>query len=484
MNTLRLLIALSLSLVSACASYEPTSAPVPAALPASAEAESEGGVAITAKVYRNPSGKEQAFDTDFDEAGIIAVQVSVRNGAMRPVRVRRSDMTLRLGSGREISTISGSSAAMRVEEEGSVIGAALAFGLVGALIASSAEDSAKQARVADYGGKEFQDAHLLPGAVATGFVFFAPAEGTPPFRTANLVVRLNDDATSATYSASVPLNGIGFGVSSPELAAAATVTVAAPAPDLATTATYSTPPTQGMIGQYVHAASGMVLPRNTGPFWRTRVSEPTVDGKAMLIADYEGSTPDGPVTAMIRIFPSEVEQVGTGIGAAPPSGDRWCEAQRESVKTAVIEARNGRMTAERLVTSTRPGTLHPGQMMAFEYDYGASAIEEHYYLFCNVGAGWALSQRLMFPRGHVDPAAETAFLQHAPGMPTQGATRQLPPPQANHNAEVTPLVGTPVEVISPNADEASRKAGSPADIYCRPSASALGVCGHSDPNSR
>ena len=88
----------------------------------------------------------------------------------------------------------------KVGESGSVVGAAIAFGIIGMLAASSAEEKARTARMADYKDKAFKEALLGPNESAHGFVFFIPPRGTESFDKAKLRVRFVDfDAAGFTF---------------------------------------------------------------------------------------------------------------------------------------------------------------------------------------------------------------------------------------------------------------------------------------------
>jgi hypothetical protein len=476
MNLRPCLIAILLaSVTSGCASYQPTSAPVLAipASTASSVADSGPALSIAARLHRNPAGKEELFDTDLDEAGIFAVQLSIRNGTGRTVAVSRSDMTLRLSNGREIGTVSGASVAQRVDEEGSVIGAALAFGLVGLLVASSAEDSAKRSRVSDYNNKEFKDEILAPHESTSGFVFFAPVAGTSSFNSADLIVRPYDAASGAVQTAVVPLSGFGGGRTPAAVAA-----VSVPAPALAATAMAAAPPAMGgpvaSADAYVHAPSGLAFPREAGDFRRVRVSEPSVGGQSLLIADYEGHTAAGSAQATVRVLRPDA----LGAGGAPA---QWCDEQMATVADSVVAARQGTQTAARDVALARGGGMVAGRMMAFRYDFAGQSVDDHFYLFCDIGGGWALSQRLTFPQGEIAPAALEAFVHQVPaaGHATMSPApmRVAAPSVAPGGSTVTPQTGTPIRDTLP-ATPAAEPTGD-----CRPSFGFLGegYC-NNDPN--
>ncbi len=185
----------------ACASYEPSSNPLPAAME-SRHSASEGGYRVDVDPYVERERQKAAFDADFGEAGMMVIRILVANQTPKPVLVRRSDVLLALPGGRRLGAVSGHSAATRVGESGSVFGAYLAFGLIGALAASNAEDSARSARITDYESKAFKDATVAPDREAGGFLYFALPAGTGTVDEARLEVRFVDvdSATSSDWA--------------------------------------------------------------------------------------------------------------------------------------------------------------------------------------------------------------------------------------------------------------------------------------------
>ena len=180
-------------------------------------------VAVGADPYAEPDRQQSIFAADLiGEAGVVPIQVLVQNHGPRPMKVRRSDITLefpetRLGPidpytvvallmpGRYPSSGSSESSGLP-KPVGPVDATALGLGLlvllvvlpffIPALIAESAEAKAREARRADYQAKEFQDAILDTNTVAHGFVYFYPfpfyADPALRLSEATLVVRVAD----------------------------------------------------------------------------------------------------------------------------------------------------------------------------------------------------------------------------------------------------------------------------------------------------
>ena len=201
-------VALCGLLLSACASYTPSSAPVPE--PRLSDWVGDASYAVAVDPYAEPERQKATFDADLDEADVIAIQVMTRNLEGRPARVRSSDMILELPQGRTLSPSGITSVVNKVGESGSVVGSALAFGIIGALAASSAEENARNARTADYREKAFKDATLAQNDSTHGFVFFIPPKGTEPFDRAMLRVRFIDFDTATSKIVQVPVNGLAY----------------------------------------------------------------------------------------------------------------------------------------------------------------------------------------------------------------------------------------------------------------------------------
>ncbi len=119
-------------------------------------------------------------------------------------------MVLALPDGTQLTTASASAAAAKLESSGGVIAAGLAFGVVGVLVAGSAADKARAARLEDYRRKEFQDVNLRKDESAYGFVYFMPPTGIPAFTEALLVVRVVDFEEGTSFVVRLPVNGLRF----------------------------------------------------------------------------------------------------------------------------------------------------------------------------------------------------------------------------------------------------------------------------------
>lgn len=195
--------ALIVPFLAACASYTPSSAPVPE--PIATEWSIEDTVAVAVDPYSDAKRQMATFDANLNSADVIAMQVVAQNRGPQPMLIRPSDMVLELPGGRKLSPSGITTVVNKVGERGSVVGASIAFGLIGAIVASNAEESARNARTADYKEKAFKDTTMAANDEAHGFVFFIPPRGTAAFDQATLQVRFIDldAATSKVVRASV-----------------------------------------------------------------------------------------------------------------------------------------------------------------------------------------------------------------------------------------------------------------------------------------
>jgi hypothetical protein len=104
MSTQTLTLSLLGLLLGACASYTPSSAPVPE--PAPAEWIIQNTLAVAADPFEDAESQSATFDADLNEADVISIQVIVENRGPQAVLVRPSDMILELPDGKKFSPAS------------------------------------------------------------------------------------------------------------------------------------------------------------------------------------------------------------------------------------------------------------------------------------------------------------------------------------------------------------------------------------------
>jgi len=200
----------SLIPLTGCASYTPSSAPIPKGADMLAW-HAEGGLAVGADPYVDLGEQEAVFDVNLMAGGVLAINILVQNDSDRQLLVRRTDILLVLPDGTQLRPAGASLAASKMESgAGGVIGAALAFGILGLLVAQSARDKADTARHTDYMSKEFKDATLGKGESAYGFVYFIPPLGTPSFNEGTLKVRWVDTKEGTSTTIRLALSGLRF----------------------------------------------------------------------------------------------------------------------------------------------------------------------------------------------------------------------------------------------------------------------------------
>jgi hypothetical protein len=119
-------------------------------------------------------------------------------------------MILELPDGKKFSPSGITTVVNKVGESGSVVGAAIAFGIIGVIAASGAEEEARTVRTADYKEKSFKETTLGQDESAHGFIFFIPPRGTEPFDKATLRVRFIDFDSATSEIVEVPLSGLNY----------------------------------------------------------------------------------------------------------------------------------------------------------------------------------------------------------------------------------------------------------------------------------
>lgn len=198
---------LILVVLAGCASYTPHSVPVPRSdtMPAW---QIENSMAVGADPYVQPDRQDAVFDGDLRAAGILPIQVLLQNNGYRRLLIRRSNITLILPDGRQISPVGATAVAVKVPAKGG--GWGYVPGIYGLVAESMAEDKARQGRVADYRDKELQDVTLVKGESAHGFVYFAPPPGTTTFTKATLTVPVVDIEEGASFIIRLQLSGLGL----------------------------------------------------------------------------------------------------------------------------------------------------------------------------------------------------------------------------------------------------------------------------------
>ncbi len=189
-------------LLSGCASYTPTAAPAEQATDSDLVFNADG---YGAKIdpYIDEQRQKQYFNADFTKAGFLVVDVVVKNEGKDPIDVKPYDIYLVFPGGNQMAPLAGQVVATQIDENGSIVGSVLMFGVVGGLVATSAEQNAKNARIQDYTAKQLKETTLAPGASTQGYLFY---RWTPSASAqAEFAVRVQDHTNNHLSEVIVPL---------------------------------------------------------------------------------------------------------------------------------------------------------------------------------------------------------------------------------------------------------------------------------------
>ncbi|HZA54046.1 MAG TPA: hypothetical protein VE616_07340 [Candidatus Udaeobacter sp.] len=171
-----------------CASYTAQPVTLLRIQAAAASAEQEG-FAVGVTPHLSAERNTQIFGADLKQAGILPLQVVVRNNTQERLKVRKGDFVLRLSSNNEYAPAPPSVVAARLESYLGVIGWTVAFGLVGFFASSAQQQEVNNARRADLRSKEFADVSLDSQDSAQGFLFFLIPDEVKEIKEAALSAR-------------------------------------------------------------------------------------------------------------------------------------------------------------------------------------------------------------------------------------------------------------------------------------------------------
>jgi hypothetical protein len=168
-------VGLMAAVIAGCASYEHKPVNYQAAQSAGHTATADG-VTVAAEAFETKGETIGAFDEDMTEAGIVPVQVLVRNATAANIIVQRDTVQLVDAAGQVHRPVPAVVVSEAVEDN------AMAYGLLGFGIFSyaSAQEANKE-RTADYQAKELAEAKIVtPGAEHGAFVYFKLPKGVDP----------------------------------------------------------------------------------------------------------------------------------------------------------------------------------------------------------------------------------------------------------------------------------------------------------------
>ncbi len=191
----------------ACASCSPASKGAPGSLPMPI-CRIEGVLTVGADPYAQPRRQKNSFGADLNSAGVLPIQVMVKNDGERKVLVRPSDMLLVLPDGSRINPVGASEAAVRVDTGARGAAVASQAGPSKAPVSGDTATRAQAARIEDFKRKELQESRLDVGQSARGFVYFIPPAAVGVLEDAVLVVQFVDTEDACSQAVEVPLGRI------------------------------------------------------------------------------------------------------------------------------------------------------------------------------------------------------------------------------------------------------------------------------------
>ena len=195
-------------LTSACASYTPQPATLLRIQSAAVSAEQED-LAVGVSPHLDAERNQSVFQADLKRAGVLPLQIVIRNNGQQTLEVRKNDFILRLADGRELSPTPPDLIASRLEGGAGVVGWTIAFGLAGYIAASTQQGEADNARRADLRKKELQDWILGPKESAQGFLFFLLPGDINGTLQATLSAKAVTRTAGNEIRLSLPLNELG-----------------------------------------------------------------------------------------------------------------------------------------------------------------------------------------------------------------------------------------------------------------------------------
>ena len=154
-----------------CASYTPQP-PTLLRFQSTAVRGEHLGFGVGVSPHLDPQRNQEVFQADLKRAGILPLQIVVRNHSTNAVAISRQSFRLRYADGAEQLPAAPDEVAAQLESSAGVIGWTLAFGLTGFLASSAQQGEAERARRADLRNKELWDVTLKPGDTVQGFVFY------------------------------------------------------------------------------------------------------------------------------------------------------------------------------------------------------------------------------------------------------------------------------------------------------------------------
>jgi hypothetical protein len=196
------------TLVSSCAAYIPQPATLLRIQSAAATGEKDG-VAVGASPHLNSERNQEVFQADLRSAGVLPLQIVIRNNGTQTVELRRENFALQILDAQALPPAPGDLVAARLESGVGVVGWTLAFGLAGYLASSTQQGEADNARKADLRRKELQSGLLPPGQSASGFLYFLIPPDVKELSAATLVAKIPVQGSDRDIGIDLPLKDLG-----------------------------------------------------------------------------------------------------------------------------------------------------------------------------------------------------------------------------------------------------------------------------------
>ena len=169
-------------------------------------------------------------------------------------------------------------------------------------------------------------------------------------------------------------------------------------------------------GAYTHAASGMSFPIAVGDF--RRVTLLRYDSAARDVsAYYFMPSPSGGIAATVFIDPAPPQVPAASPADLPTARAISCESEVDRRKREIYNLHpSAQLLQERNVSLVQGGASQRGKAAEFEYDdvFGGQrqAVHAEVYLFCYVGARWALEYRFTTPKTFDAGGRIAAFMKN------------------------------------------------------------------------
>lgn len=134
---------------------------------------------IGAEVFNTEEKSKTSFDANLPEEGLLPVRLVLDNKGMKALTLMKSRILLLDRAGNRYGPLPAETAAYKVGHSvaGQAVGWGIVFGVIGAGVAGYQADKANKERTRDYMNKELKDTVLLPGQMASGFLYFDVGKG-------------------------------------------------------------------------------------------------------------------------------------------------------------------------------------------------------------------------------------------------------------------------------------------------------------------